>query len=163
MSYATDLAGCIAAEGVPEKEGEEMAAALDMIGRGNTESQSALARRLLDMETEWKTRTEDGRTHEVRHNDFYLEWCDGNLWITGTEYMGGTRRDVLWQLNWIMAWIRLCCPGAKFSGVIIESDPQVSGEDADVWYEPDESGGAFCEAWATKTVRARKIELKNLA
>jgi len=108
MSYATDLIGAITVTGVPEEAGEAMVAALDeVIERGNGGVMGDAARRLLAMNSVWRTRTErlvgGDESRKVEHGDFQMErFDDGDLHITGRPYAGGTRRDVYWQLNWIL-------------------------------------------------------------
>jgi hypothetical protein len=169
MSYATDLVGGITVIGVPEEEGNSMVAALEeVLDCYNTQPKGDAARRLLEMDSEWRTRTErivgGEESRKVEIDDFQMErFDDGDLQITGRSYCGGTRRDVYWQLNWILHWIRASCADAKFSGRIAEVDAENPGESAEIWFEPDENGGAFCVAWATEVIKTKKMDLKYLS
>ena len=173
MSYATDLIGAITVTGVPEEEGDAMVAALEEVfesgfaGRNGGVTSDA-ARQFLETKTEWRTRAEHlfggDESRKVELDDFQMErFDDGVLYITGRPYCGGTRRDVFWQLNWIMEFIRLRCSDAKFRGRIAEVDAENPGESDEVWFEPDENGGAFCVPWGTETVKTKKVDLKYLS
>ena len=173
MSYATDLVGAITVTGVPEEEGNTMVAALEEVFESgfaghNSDVTGNAARQLLDMDTEWKTRVHcvvnKDEAKAVQIDDFQMErFDDGDMHITGRPYCGGTRRDVFWQLNWIMSWAKLRCPDAKFFGRIADVDAENPGESAEVWFEPDEGGGAFCIPWGTETVKRGMVDWKYLS
>ena len=159
MGYATYLSGLIEVQGVDEAEFTKLNQAMDEIQTRRCEHQEVgePARQFLDLPTVWKKqRKKDGSIEEVRINgfEFELEWDSERkvMSIVGTEYFGGTRRDVLRQLNWIMEWIRARNPEAKFGDQISWIDGG-GAEDPPIWFEPDPGGGAFCLAYRTKLVK----------
>jgi len=167
MSYATDLVGAITVTGVPEGEGDAMVAALEEVFESGFAGHNGgvtgdAARQLLDMESAWKSRqtciVNRDKPRTVELDDFQMErFDDGDMHISGRPYCGGTRRDVYWQLNWLMEFVRLRNPGAKFSGRIAEVDAENPGESAEIWFEPDEGGGGGGRANLGRRGRAKLV------
>ena len=161
MSYATFLNGGIAVSNITIDDGDTLIAALAAALEANKGSE------ILQFDTQWK---KCGKI-DVDFADFILLWgTEGDdgpkegdaLFIRGSEYIGGTRKHVLRQLNWLMEYIRSKCPKAEFSGRVVEVDVESPGECCDIWYEPSEDGRPYCRAFETEVVKADEITERML-
>ena len=146
MSYCTHLSGCITIKGVTEGDLELLRHALaSVVDTGKL--CSPLARRLVGLDTKWrKAYCQVGRrVVEVWLRDYEI---NGDT-IEGCAYMGGTRHNVVEQLNWILAWIKAEHPSVRFEGRIEWWDGECQGDSPD-WFEIE---GDEVKAYKTRIVK----------
>ena len=158
MSYATHLFGSFKIHGVPRDMAEKLRDALESARRGEKGNDPEI-KSPLDFETEWR-QVKSSFTNEmedVELYDFVLDRAGKTLLIVGVPYEGGTRNNLLHQLNWIMAWIAESAPEASFAGRIEEHDGE--GECfPPTWFEPD---GGVAREYQTKIVKVEHAGLPS--
>ena len=135
MGYCSHLYGSISVHGITRDQVEKMRVALASASDGNKPTDPA-TRRLLDLDTPWRKARciFSGREEDVALFDFAIDCEDEDAMIVGLPWEGGTRRHLLNQLNWVLAWVSAEHPGATFSGHIEEWDGE-GGCYPPAWYE----------------------------
>ena len=114
------------------------------------------ALRTLDTPHRWNTYWKQDPPPEIALEDFRFEVSGSELWLMGTDYIGGTRGNLDQQINWILAWLRHLYPDAKFSGQVEEWDDEQPGT-APTWYVVN---GATVDIVATMVVPYEEKEQK---
>ena len=153
MASETRLYGCVYIDGVSPDSTKRLIDALD--GYPANRNLNPAAQHLHEIDTPWKTRSRDGeKPHDVKLLDFCLDYCRGEFAIMPVEHDDRDPEDIVFQLNWLMAWIRQLEPTSVFNGKISE----VSLDLEDIWYIPADDGGPYCKPWATVTRRAHPVD-----